>query len=146
MEDGKRLLDAALRAKELYPDAVASHPYFIETMITGRSHWDEFGYRVCPSISVDHPDHAERLENGNPVLPGFNTWAADLETINFCCTSGHCDGCRDSQAVFSWLLTNAQRFRENQHLLKTWIEISESFWSQYIWAPAAAGEREAERS
>ena len=146
VEDGKRLLDAALRAKELYPDAVASHPYFIETMITGRSHWDEFGYRVCPSISVDHPDHAERLANGNPVLPGFNTWAADLETINFCCTSGHCDGCRDSQAVFSWLLTNAQRFRENKHLLMTWIEISESFWSQYIWAPAAAGEREADRS
>ena len=93
VEDGNKLLNTALRVKQLYPDTVASHPYYIKTMITGRSHWDEFGYRVCPSISVDHPDHSVRLANGNPVLPGFNTWAADLKTINFCCTSGHCDGC-----------------------------------------------------
>lgn len=137
LEDGKRLLDTALRVKQLYPDTVASHPYYIETMITGRSHWSKFGYQVCPSISVDHPDHAERLENGNPFLPGFNTWAADLETVNFCCTSGHCDGCRDSQAVFSWLLTNVHRFRKNKQLLKTWIEIAESFWSQYVWVATA---------
>ena len=137
VEDGRRLLDTALRASQLYPDTVASHPYYIETMITGRSHWSMFGYQVCPSISVDHPDHVERLENGHPVLPGFNTWAADLETVNFCCTSGHCDGCRDSQAVFSWLLTNVHRFRENKQLLKTWIEIAESFWSQYVWVATA---------
>ena len=140
VEDGNKLLNTALRVKQFYPDTVASHPYYIKTMITGRSHWDEFGYRVCPSISVDHPDHSVRLANGIPVLPGFNTWAADLKTINFCCTSGHCDGCRDSQAVFSWLLTNAQKFRENKKLLKTWIENSESFWSQYIWAPIAAAD------
>ena len=146
VEDGKRLLDEVLRVRQLYPETVASHPYYIETMITGRSHWAEFGYSVCSTISVDHPAHAERLANGNPVLPRFNTWAADLETINFCCTSGHCDGCRDGQAVFSWLLTNPQRFRENRHLLRTWIEIAESFWSQFIWAPAAASGREAERS
>ena len=134
VENGKELLDTALRARQRYPETVASHPYYIETMITGRSHWAEFGYPVCPSISVHHPAHAERLANGNPVLPGFNTWAADLETINFCCTSGHCDGCRDSQAVFSWLLVNMQRFRGNKQLLKTWIEIAESFWGQFIWA------------
>ena len=139
VEDGKRLLDTALRAKQRYPDTVVSHPYYIETMITGRSHWATFGYEVCPSISVDHPDHAARLANGNPVLPRFNTWAADLETINFCCTSGHCDGCRDSQAVFSWLLMNVHRFRTNKQLLKTWIEIAESFWSQYVWVPTASG-------
>ena len=140
VENGKKLLDTALRVKQLYPNTVASHPYYIKTMITGWSHWAEFGYRVCPSISVDHPAHAVRLANGHPVLPSFNAWAADLKTINFCCTSGHCDGCRDSHAVFSWLLTNAQKFRESKQLLKTWIEISESFWSQYIWALVATSE------
>jgi organic radical activating enzyme len=140
VEDGQRLIDTALRAKQRYPDTVASHPYYIETMITGRSHWAEFGYGVCPSFSVDHPAHAERIANGNPFLPGFNTWAADLETITFCCTSGHCDGCRDSQAVFSWLLTNMQRFRANEQLFKTWIEIAESFWSQFIWVSSAAAD------
>ncbi len=139
VENGKRLLDEALRAKQRYPEAVASHPYYIEVMITGRSHWAEFGYEQCPSISVDHPAHAGRLANGNPTLPGFRTWASDLETVNFCCTSGHCDGCRDSQAVFSWLLVNPHKFRRDGKLLKTWIEIAESFWSQFVWSPYGGG-------
>ena len=137
VENGKRLLDEALRVKQLYPATVASHPYYIETMITGRSHWARFGYPVCPTVSADHPAHPDRLANGNPILPGFTTWAADLETMNFCCTSGDCGGCRDSQAVFSWLLVSAHRFRRNGTLFKTWIEIAESFWSQYVWSPYA---------
>ena len=137
LENGKRLLDEALRVKQRYPATVASHPYYIETMITGRSHWAEFGYGVCPTVSVDHPAHIERLANGNPTLPGFVTWASDLETINFCCTSGHCEGCRDSQVVFSWLLVSVHKFRRSAELLKTWIEIAESFWSQYVWSPYA---------
>ena len=113
IENGKRLLDVALRAKDLHPETVVSHPYYIETMITGRSHWSEFGYPVCPTVSVGHAAHSERLANGNPTLPGFRTWASDLETINFCCTSGHCDGCRDSQVVFSWLLVSLNKFRRS---------------------------------
>lgn len=134
VEDGKRLLDAALRVKQAHPEAVLSHPYYIETMITGRSHWAEFGYDVCATISLDHPAHAERLANGNPVLPDFRAWASDLETTNFCCTSGHCEGCRDSHAVFSWLLTNMSRFRYSKRLMEAWIGIAESFWDQYVWA------------
>ena len=137
VENGKRLLDEALRVKHLHPETVASHPYYIETMVTGQTHWAEFGYQVCPTVSVDHPAHSERLANGNPVLPGFKTWASDLETVNFCCTSGHCDGCRDSQVVFSWLLVSLHKFRRNAKLLETWIEIAESFWSQYVWSPYA---------
>ena len=135
VKNGSRLLDEALRVKQRHPDTVASHPYYIETMITGRSHWAEFGYEVCPNVSVDHPAHARRLANGNPTLPGFTTWASDLQTMNFCCTSGDCGSCRDSQVVFSWLLVSVHKFRRNGTLLKTWIEIAESFWSQYMWSP-----------
>ncbi len=135
LDNGKRLLDELLRVKDRHPDTVVSHPYYIEALITGRSHWAEFGYEQCPSISVDNPVHAERLANGNPVLPGFMTWAADLKTVDFCCTSGDCDGCRDSLVVFSWLLVNLHRFRRTGTLLKTWIEIAESFWSQFAWSP-----------
>ena len=130
------LLAEALRVKALYPDVVLSHPYYIEAMITGRTHWGaDFGYDVCPSISIDHPDHAERLENGNPVLPFFNTWAADLKTVKFCCTSGHCDGCRDSQAVNSWLMVSMDRFLDSREMLETWIGIAEGYWNQFIWTP-----------
>ncbi|MET0793586.1 MAG: radical SAM protein [Polyangiaceae bacterium] len=139
LQSAPRLLEAALAVKERYPETVLSHPYFIETLVTGKAHWGEsFSYDVCPSISVDHPAHAARRANGKPTLPLFNAWAADCETVNFCCTSGHCDECRDSQAVLSWLQMNMYRFRESPERLKTWIEIAESYWKQFPWALSSA--------
>lgn len=135
MSHQRELLEEALRVRALYPDTVVSHPYYIEAMITGRTAWGEFGYDSCPSISIDHPAHAERLKNGWPVLPFFNTYAADMQTIKFCCTSGHCSGCRDSQAVFSWLLVNRDQFLESASALQTWVELGESYWRQFVWSP-----------
>lgn len=135
MVDRENLLKEALRVKEKYPSTVLSHPYYIKTMISGESHWGKFGYENCPSISFDHPAHLGRLSNGKPSLPLFNTWSADLKTIKFCCTSGHCTGCRDSQAVFSWLLVNMSEFLEDKQQLEMWVEIAESYWSQFYWSP-----------
>jgi MoaA/NifB/PqqE/SkfB family radical SAM enzyme len=133
-EGEERLLDAALHAADRYPEAVVSHPYYIRTLLTGRTEWGEFGYDVCPSISVDHPAHEERLRNGNPVLPGFNVYAADTREITYCCTSGHCETCRDSQAVHSWLMANVRRFLRMDDGLRLWIEFSESYWKQFVWS------------
>ena len=133
------LLAEALRVKAKYPDTVLSHPYFIRTLLTGKSHWDQFGYANCPSISESHPAHAARLENGNPTLRSFNAWSADLKTVKFCCTGGHCNGCRDSQAIFSWLLVSMDRFCSSTEQFKTWVEVAESYWSQFCWAPRFEG-------
>ena len=129
------LKEEVLRVKALYPETVISHPYYIKTMIDGQSHWDSFRYENCPSISCDHPAHASRLNNGFPTLPFFNTWSADLKTLKYCCTSGHCDGCRDSQAVFSWLMINMAEFLDSAENFQVWIEIAESYWSQFYWSP-----------
>ena len=129
------LLTEALRVKEKYPDTVLSHPYYIRALITGRSHWDQFGYHNCPSISESHPAHAARLENGNPTLRNFNAWSADLKTVKFCCTGGHCNGCRDSQAMFSWLLVSMDHFCSSREEFVTWVEVAESYWSQFVWSP-----------
>lgn len=129
------LVAEALRVRALYPDTVLSHPYYIRTLITGRSHWDQFGYQNCPSISESHPAHAARLENGNPTLRSFNAWSADLKTVKYCCTGGHCNGCRDSQAVFSWLLVSMDRFCSSREEFVTWVEVAESYWSQFVWSP-----------
>lgn len=131
----RELLNEALRVKALFPDTVISHPYYINAIITGESHWGRFGYENCPSISVDHRAHRARMANGNPHLPVFNAWSADLKTVKFCCTSGHCEGCRDSQAVFSWLLVNMHEFLTDKPTLQTWIDIAESYWSQFYWSP-----------
>lgn len=129
------LLDTALEVRASYPEAVVCHPYFIETLIRGKTPFGSFGYEVCPSISVDHPAHSARIRNGNPVLPGFNAWAADTKTLSFCCTSGHCEGCRDSQAVYSWLMVSMKSFMQSKDDLETWVEIAESYWRQFVWSP-----------
>jgi len=134
-EHERRLLDEALRVRELYPDAVVSHPYYLRALVTGRTEFGQFGYDVCPSISWDYPGHAVRRANGNPTLPLFNVYAADLDTINFCCTHGRCEGCRDSQAVQSWLLVSARHFLHSARGLETWVELAESYWRQFIWSP-----------
>ncbi len=131
----ERLLEELLRVREKYPSTVASHPYYIRAMVTGRTPFGAFGYDVCPSISVDHPAHAERLRNGNPTLSMFNTWSADTESLKFCCTSGQCGQCRDSQAIMSWLLVSLAHFTDSRAQFITWLEVAESYWSQFVWSP-----------
>jgi hypothetical protein len=136
IRDEMRILAEAQRVKELYPETVVSHPYFIEALITGRSHWGgRFGYDVCPSLSVDLPAHEQRVANGNPVLPGFAVWGADYKTLQFCCTSGDCGGCRDSQAVYSWIVVNLNRFLDGVSQLELWLDVAESYWRQWYWSP-----------
>lgn len=135
LDKNNKLLSEALRVKSLYPRTVVSHPEFIKALISGRSQLGEFGYHNCPSISSDHPAHASRLTNGHPVLPRFNAWSADLKTLKFCCTSGYCETCRDSQAIYSWLVANMPGFLGSRENFLTWIEISESYWSQFVWSP-----------
>jgi hypothetical protein len=135
MQNEQATLVEALRVQEAFPDTVVTHPYLIRALITGRSHWGgSFGYEVCPSISVDLPEHAARVANGNPVLDGFAVYGADYETLQFCCTSGNCSDCRDSQGVYSWLLVSMNRFLDDADRLQTWVELSESYWRQWYWA------------
>ena len=70
--------------------------------------------------------------NGNPVLPGFAAYAADAKTLNFCCTSGHCESCRDSQAVYSWLLVSLPHFLDSKERLRTWVDVAEGYWRQFV--------------
>src|SRR5437773_1450785 len=128
-------LDDALRVGDTYPDTVLSHPYYLRALINGQTEFGRFGYNVCPSVSWDHPAHATRRANGNPTLPLFNVYAPDLTTIHFCCTSGHCEGCRDSQAVQSWLLVSARQFLHSEEGLRTWVELAETYWRQFVWSP-----------
>ena len=131
----RRLLDEILRVAGAYPDAVVAHPYYLRALVTGGTEFGRFGYDVCPSVSWDHPGHAARRASANPTLPLFNVYGADLQTVQFCCTSGHCEGCRDSQAVQSWLLVSVRRFLDSEEGLRTWVELAESYWRQFVWSP-----------
>lgn len=135
VERQRALLDELLRVAAEFPDTVVNTPYSIGTLVEGKTHWGKFGYEVCPSISVDHPAHKERLGNGHPSLPSFNSYASDGKTVNFCCASAQCDGCRDSQAVYSWLLLNMKQFLDSPASLETWLDTVESYWRQFRWSP-----------
>ncbi|MBB5841614.1 radical SAM protein [Kribbella italica] len=135
--DDQRAIAEMTRLHLKYPETVIGHPYYFETLVTGRSHWGEFGGETCPSISVDHPAHADRVVDGHPVLRGFNTYRSD-HTVQFCCTSGDCANCRDSQAVWTWLLVNMHRFLASREQLETWVTLAENFYRQFYWSPYRA--------
>jgi hypothetical protein len=131
----EQLLDELLGVAADYPETVVAHPFYLRALVTGETEFGRFGYDVCPSVSWDHPGHTVRRANGNPTLPLFNVYGADLQTVQFCCTSGHCDGCRDSQAVQSWLLVSLRQFLHSKQGLQTWVELAENYWHQFVWAP-----------
>lgn len=131
----RALLEECIRVKRLYPDTVTSHETHIASVITGKTAWGTFGYHSCPSISISHPAHDDRIKNGNPTLPLFNTYNADFRSVEFCCTSGHCDDCRDSQAVYSWLMVNMDRALTSTEALWDWVLMAESYWRQFVWSP-----------
>lgn len=134
-EGEKRLLEKALNARQAHPETVLCNEEFIATLISGRSEFGVFGYEVCPSVSSLHPVHERRRKNGKPVLPNFNSYAADLESLNFCCTSGQCSTCRDSQAVYSWLLLSVRHYMRSVEGIRRWVEIAESYWRHFVWSP-----------
>lgn len=129
------LLNEALRVADAYQGSVNAHPYFLRTLITGKSHFGIFGHDTCPSISRDHSGNSLRLKDGLPTLPFFNAWASDAQTVNRCCTSGNCSECRDTEAVFSWLMVSQEHFLESSDQLRTWVEIVESFYNQFHFSP-----------
>jgi organic radical activating enzyme len=139
------LLDTMLELKAKHPDRIASHPHHMTALVRGETHFGRFGYDTCPSVSVDHPDNQARLANGNRFLPKFNAWAADLETVLKCCTSGECTSCRDSQAVYTWLLVNFEHYAGSPDDIATWVDIAESYWSQFTWSPYSLYRKQQDR-
>nr|VFK50488.1 MAG: Radical SAM superfamily enzyme, MoaA/NifB/PqqE/SkfB family [Candidatus Kentron sp. TUN]VFK51733.1 MAG: Radical SAM superfamily enzyme, MoaA/NifB/PqqE/SkfB family [Candidatus Kentron sp. TUN]VFK56594.1 MAG: Radical SAM superfamily enzyme, MoaA/NifB/PqqE/SkfB family [Candidatus Kentron sp. TUN] len=130
----ERLLETALSLREKYPETIISHPYYIRSLITGKSEWGEFGYAECPTITFDHKKNRDRIKNGNPCLPEFRSYSQDMETLNMCCTSGDCVACRDSQAVINWLLANPKKFAKAEGSFETWVELAESYWRSFVWS------------
>ena len=132
---GEHLIDELVRVKGLYPDGVVGQRTYYETLVRRQAPWgDRWGYDVCPSISVDYPDNAARLKNGNPYLTGFNAYRAD-NSVQMCCTSGACGECADSQAIWSWLLVSLDRFVDSVEHLELWASLAEDFLSQFYWSP-----------
>ena len=131
----ERLLNELLRMAERYADAVVAHPEYIRALVTGETFFGRFGYDVCPSVSWDNPVHVQRRANGSPMLPLFNVYGADLKTLEFCCTSGRCDNCRDGQAVQTWLLMAVRSYLGSDTALRTWTELTEAYWRQFVWSP-----------
>ncbi len=134
-DDVNAIVDECLRLGSKYKNVIVSPQPYIEALYAGHTKWGTFGYETCPSVSSDCPANAARIANRNPTLPLFNAWAPDLKTINKCCTSGHCEDCHDSQAVYSWLLVNYRHYLDSAESLESWLSIAEAYWSQWVWSP-----------
>ncbi|PRE77294.1 radical SAM protein [Burkholderia multivorans] len=130
----ERLLNVLLELRAMYPETIASHPYYLTALMRGKTAWGTFGYDSCPSVSEAHAENVDRFVSGWPALPKFNAYRADMHTLARCCTSGECAKCRDSQAVISWLLVNAKHVLQEDDGLRIWTEVAESYFSQFVWS------------
>jgi hypothetical protein len=146
LQNQQRLLSEMLRVRDACPGTVLNHPAHIAAIVTGQAWCGGFDYTTCPSVSQDHPDNASRNMNGNPTLTFCNTYKADLQTLELCCTSGHCADCRYSQAIFSWLIVSLSKSLDDIDALRTWVSVAESYWSQFIWSPFHPTHRDVPRA
>jgi hypothetical protein len=133
-EQERRLIDEAMAVADAFPETVISHPYYIEALLSGKTEWGEFNGETCPTASIHYPGNTKRLANGHPFLTDFNAYSSDLRPTR-CCNGGNCDSCRDSQVISSWLLVNSKKFMRNPEMIKTWVDMSEAYWSQFVWSP-----------
>ncbi len=130
-----RLLERALEVRARYPETVLADPYYIESLILGKTSWGRFDYQSCATISRGLPDNQARLKSGGPVLPGFESFAQDLTTRRKCCASGDCGTCRDSLALSSWLLINFKEHVRDAVSLESWVNFAHGYWSGFAWSP-----------
>jgi hypothetical protein len=142
----ERLIDTALAVRERHPEIVLSHPNYIRALITGSTSWGTFGHESCATVSTGHPDNQERIRNGRPMLPHFESYAQDFKTQRMCCVSADCTNCRDSLAVSSWMLVNFREHARSAVGVVDWIEFAETYWSSYYWSPLHWSRRQTQAS
>ncbi|WP_294332969.1 radical SAM protein [uncultured Sphingomonas sp.] len=93
------------RMIDRHPGAILTTRYLNKVVTSGEMMGQRWGYGVCGSISVDAPQNAERLQNGNSYNPFFNAYGPDLTAPRRCCVgeSRDCATCFDVWAHLSWV-------------------------------------------
>lgn len=89
-----------------FPDKIVSSPYVHHVIAARSMRGMRWGYKVCPSITYDHPDNAERVMASSGRSPKFRAYNADLKTTRRCCVgkARDCATCVDLWAISGWIV------------------------------------------
>jgi MoaA/NifB/PqqE/SkfB family radical SAM enzyme len=116
-----------------YPDTVISSHYYHQVLTTGEMLGRKFGWRECPSVSVQHDNRDPQPKR----LIRFVRWASDLKTTHRCCTSAtrDCRTCKDGAAHMSWVMVNKRAHMRSTEDFQNWITVYEMFAKLYRFIP-----------
>jgi MoaA/NifB/PqqE/SkfB family radical SAM enzyme len=107
------------RMIERYPDRILTTSYINRVATEGRLLGRPWGFDACPVVDMDHPANHERRVGGEPAVPGFRAYYADLRSRRRCSVgeASDCGSCFNVFAKMTWIglqrqahLLDADRF------------------------------------
>jgi MoaA/NifB/PqqE/SkfB family radical SAM enzyme len=115
----EHILDAIAR----WPERIWTTEYIMDVVFTRTMQGQRWGYENCCSLSVDHPENAERLRNGKPYVRHLNVYLPDLQTTRRCCTGDarDCDNCYETYTHMTWIINNMRAHLGSKEDFTRWL-------------------------
>jgi hypothetical protein len=112
-----------LAAIARWPERIWTSEYILDVVISRTMKGRRWGYENCCSLSVDHPENAERLRSGVPYLRHLNVYLPDLETTRRCCTgeARDCDNCYETYTHMAWIMNNMRAHCDSKEDFTRWL-------------------------
>jgi pyruvate formate-lyase activating enzyme-like uncharacterized protein len=106
-----------------YPNDIVTSPH-INNVISDRNLFgQEWGYDVCPSVTYDHPQNAERIKTGKKYPTNFKAYNADLKITRRCCIGNarDSDTCTDLWATYGWVIGSMKAHLQSKSDFSNWL-------------------------
>lgn len=115
-----------------YPDRIVSSPHINNVIARRELFGVPWGYNVCPSVTFDHPQNQERINNGKKYPTSFRAYNADLKTTRRCCigSARDCDTCTDLWATYGWVVGSLKEHLGSEQDFTHWLLTTYIFYMQ----------------
>lgn len=106
-----------------YPTKIISSRYINDIISSRQMFGKAWGYDVCPSLTYDHPENAQRMLNGKQYPTKFRAYNADLTTTRRCCigSARDCDTCTDVWAINGWVIGSFKEHLGSKKDFTNWL-------------------------
>lgn len=120
------------RMIEKYPNRIVSSPHSNQAISQRSLFGKEWGYEVCPSVTYDHPENAQRMVTGKHYPTKFRAYNADLTSTRRCCigSARDCDTCTDLWATSGWIIGSMKEHLSSKQDFTHWLLTCYIFYMQ----------------
>jgi len=115
-----------------FSNRIVSSPYVHNIIATRSMLGKQWGYAVCPSVTYDHPENAERVISDNGYPTKFRAYNADLRTTRRCCVgrARECSTCVDLWAISGWIVGAMKGHLKSKKDFANWLCSTFIFYMQ----------------